>query len=173
MANNTAKESRKAARKLDAAFIIIGAAIIAGFGTLFGRGVIEHLGYLTARDKITVNADFVIAVARKAEKETDDEGFVSYNQMYDVAYAYQIGNQTYTYIRKDQAAYNDKPIELRLYRRGSEEYHETDMYGMWAGAHWFMLFLSVFIGIKLIRSGAKSIKERKAGTDKAADDPAA
>ena len=54
---------------------------------------------------------------------------------------------------------------INLSRSGSEEYRQTDMYGMWAGAHWFMLFLSVFIGFSLIRSGVKSIKARKAGTD--------
>ena len=48
MANNIAEDNRKAAHKLDIAFIIIGAAIILGFGTLFGRGVAEHLKYLTA-----------------------------------------------------------------------------------------------------------------------------
>ena len=54
---------------------------------------------------------------------------------------------------------------INLSRSGSEEYRQTDMYGMWAGAHWSMLFLSVFIGFSLIRSGVKSIKARKAGTN--------
>lgn len=165
MANNSTNENPRAAHKLDIAFIIIGAAIILGFGALFGRGVAEHLKYLTAGDKLRVRAEFVKADARDSTKEIDDEGFVSYKQMYDVTYQYHIGDQAYTYIREDESTYNDKPVELRLYRRGSEEYHETDMYGMWAGAHWFMLFLSVFIGFSLIRSGVKSIKARKAGTN--------
>lgn len=165
MANTITEENRKAAHKLDIAFIIIGAAIILGFGALFGRGVAEHLKYLTAGDKLRVRAEFVKADARSGTKETDIDGNVSHNQMYDITYEYQVGDQTYTYVRKDETAYNERDIELRLYRSGSEEYRQTDMYGMWAGAHWFMLFLSVFIGFSLIRSGVKSIKARKAGTN--------
>lgn len=164
MANTITEENRKAAHKLDIAFII-GAAIILGFGALFGRGVAEHLKYLTAGDKLRVRAEFVKADARSGTKETDIDGNVSHNQMYDITYEYQVGDQTYTYVRKNETAYNERDIELRLYRSGSEEYRQTDMYGMWAGAHWFMLFLSVFIGFSLIRSGVKSIKARKAGTN--------
>ena len=169
MANTITEENRKAAHKLDIAFIIIGAAIILGFGALFGRGVAEHLKYLTAGDKLRVRAEFVKADVRSGTKETDIDGNVSHNQMYDITYEYQVGDQTYTYVRKDETAYNERDIELRLYRSGSEEYRQTDMYGMWAGAHWFMLFLSVFIGFSLIRSGVKSIKAREAGTDTEAD----
>ena len=165
MANNIAEENQRAAHKLDIAFIIIGLAIILGFGALFGRGVADHLKYLTAGDKIKVLAEFVKADVRNGTKETDIDGNVSYNQMYDITYEYQIGDKTYTYVRKDETTYNERDIELRLYRNGSEEYRQTDMYGMWAGAHWFMLLLSVFIGYSMIRSGIKSIKARKAGTD--------
>ena len=159
---------RAAARKLDIAFIIIGAAIIAGCGILFGRGVAEHLKYLTADDKMTVIAEFVEAKSSRGNYKTDADGDIVFDEVFDVTYEYCIDDQPHTFVRENESTYNQENITLRLYRNGSEPYQQTDMYGMWAGVHWFLLFLSVYIGIKMILSGAKSLRKQKTEAEKPA-----
>ena len=163
---------RTAARKLDIAFIIIGAAVILGCGALFGRGVAEHLRYLTADKKISVIAEFVKAASSRGNYKVtytrNSEGDLVYDEVFDVTYQYYIDDQPYTFVRENQSTYNQENITLRLYRNGSEPYQQTDMYGMWAGVHWVLLFLSVYIGIRMILSGAKSLRKQKTGAEKPA-----
>ncbi len=151
--------SRAAAKGIDIAFIVIGLIFIVVLGGLFLRGVIGHIRYLTADDKQTVTARFVSVTEHRGKATTDYDGSVSYESVYDITYEYSIGDRPRTYVRKNRASYNEKDIKLRLYRNGSEEFRETDMYGMWAATHWTLMFLSVYIGIRLIRSGVKSLRK--------------
>ena len=150
-----------AAGKLDIAFIIIGAAVIVGCGALFGRGAAEHLKYLTADQKINVTAEFVEAASSRGNYRLDADGNPDFDEVFDVTYQYFIDDQPHTFVRENAPAYNTENITLLLYRSGSEPYQQTDMYGMWAGVHWILLFLSVYIGIRMILSGAKSLKKQK------------
>lgn len=169
MANPAKEAEQKAAHKLDIAFIIIGIAVILGCGYLFGRGAAEHLRYLTADEKLRVTAQFVEAKnSRSKAKMVDADGSISFDEVFDVVYQYRIEDQTYTFVRENEPTYNEKDIELRLFRSGSEEFRQTDMYGMWAGMHWFLLLLSLYIGVKLILSGAKSLRKEKNETEKPA-----
>ncbi|MBR3268891.1 MAG: hypothetical protein IKI58_09285 [Oscillospiraceae bacterium] len=159
MSQTQTASERSISKGIDIAFIVIGLAVFLGLGAFFLKGVIAHIEYLTADDKLTVTAKYVNVTVKRGKAKMDSEGNVTSDEMYDITYEYCIDDQPHTYVRKNRSTYNQKDVKLRLYRNSSEEeYRETDMYGMWAGVQWFLLALSAYIGIKLILFGGKSLR---------------
>lgn len=157
------KSDRKISFGIDIAFIVIGLAVLLGLGFYAGKGVAEHLRWLTAKDKRTVTAQFVsVTDIKTGLREKDEDGNVYAVTHYDVTYRYELDGQTCTYVREDRTTYNYDDIELRFFRNGAGEYQRTDMYGMWAGVQWFLLLLAVWIGGRMIRFGVRSLKQDKA-----------
>ena len=161
MNQNTAASERSASRGIDIAFIVIGLAVFFGLGALFLRGVIGHLKYLTSDEKHTVTAKFVSVSVSASKGKMNEEGAEQSSYMYDITYEYNLDDQPHTYVRKGRSTYDEKDITLCIYRNGTEDFQVTDMYGMWAAVHWIMLALSAFIGIRLILSGSRSLRNRK------------
>lgn len=164
MSQKTVSESEKKISKgIDIAFIVIGLAMVLGLGALFGRGVWKHLIYLTAKDKITVTGKYVSAVRKETGVKVQqyEDGTWEYTELFDVTYEYELDGQTCTFTRRDVSSYTTDDITLRLFRRGDEPYQQTDMYGAWAGMQWVLLALSVYLGVKAIIFGVKSLKNEK------------
>ncbi len=160
MSQTQTASERSISKGIDIAFIVIGLAVFLGLGAFFLKGVITHIEYLTADDKLTVTAKYVNVTVKRGKAKMDSEGNVTSDEMYDITYEYCIDDQPHTYVRKNRSTYNQKDVKLRLYRNSSEEeYRETDMYGIWAGMYWFLLALSAYIGIRLIIFGAKSLRK--------------
>jgi hypothetical protein len=157
------QEEKKISKGIDIAFIIIGLAMLFGLGALFGSGVWKHLTYLTAKDKITVTGKYAGAVRKETGVKVKqyEDGTWEYADLYDVTYEYEVDGQTCTFTRRDVSTFTKDDVPLRLYRTGSGEYQQTDMYGAWAGMQWVLLALSVYLGLKAIRFGVRSLKQDK------------